>query len=397
MSDVVEPSVDDRGKPLDVEQAVRDRYSAASQASEPALCCPVVYDDRYLEVLPDELVQRDYGCGDPSKYVAEGETVLDLGSGGGKICYIASQIVGPRGSVIGVDMNEDMLSLARKYQHEIGDRIGWHNVRFYKGKIQDLALDLDKLQLHLEQQPVGNVDAWLETQQFIERVRDEEPMIATGSIDVVLSNCVLNLVDPRARFQLFQEIFRVLRRGGRAVISDITCDEPVPQRLRNDPELWSGCISGAFLESEFLERFARAGFYGIEVIHRRQQPWCVLEGIEFRSMTVRAYKGKEGPCLDHKQAVIYRGPWKSVVDDDGHTLRRGVRTAVCEETFGIYTRPPYAEQIEPVPPNTPVDPAAVVAFDCRLNAIRKPEETKGPNAVDKTQLPSGDCCSPNDC
>jgi len=131
-------------KGLNVEQAVRERYSAASKEQVPALCCPVNYEKQYLEVLPQELIDRDYGCGDPSKYVHAGETVLDLGSGGGKICYIASQIVGPQGRVVGVDMNDDMLELARKYRSEISQRIGWNNVEFFKGKIQDLALDHDR-------------------------------------------------------------------------------------------------------------------------------------------------------------------------------------------------------------------------------------------------------------
>src|SRR5687767_3478880 len=88
-----------------MEQAVRQRYSAASQDVQPALCCAVTYDRKYLDVLPPEVVERDYGCGDPSQHVREAETVLDLGSGSGKICFIASQIVGPRGRVIGIDMN----------------------------------------------------------------------------------------------------------------------------------------------------------------------------------------------------------------------------------------------------------------------------------------------------
>ena len=96
---------------LDVEAAVKERYGAAASAVEPALCCPVEYDPQFLKILPDEIIERDYGCGDPSAFVKTGETVLDLGSGGGKICYIASQIVGEKGSVIGVDTNTEMLSL----------------------------------------------------------------------------------------------------------------------------------------------------------------------------------------------------------------------------------------------------------------------------------------------
>jgi arsenite methyltransferase len=381
---------------LDVESAVRERYSAASRAPEPMLCCPIPYETKHLDVLPRELIERDYGCGDPSKYVAEGETVLDLGSGGGKICYIASQIVGPRGRVFGVDMNDDMLALARKYRREIGDRIGWHNVEFFKGRIQDLALDLDRFESHLQQHPVRGADQWLEAQRHADRLRHDQPMIASGSVDVVLSNCVLNLVTPQDRRQLFAEMYRVLKRGGRAVISDIVSDEPVPGHLKNDPQLWSGCISGAFVEHEFLEAFEDAGFYGMEIVTRQVEPWATVEGIEFRSMTVRAYKGKDGPCMDHKQGVIYQGPWKSVTDDDGHVLRRGVRTAVCEKTFNIYTHAPYAEQVIPVPSLETVAPEDAQPYDCRRNAVRDPHETKGA-AFAKTQLPVANCCGPGEC
>ena len=98
------------------------------------------YDAKYLEIIPPEIIERDYGCGDPSKYVEPGDTVLDLGSGGGKICYIAAQVVGSEGKVIGVDCNDDMLGLARTYQSQIAETLGYANVEFHKGKIQDLSL-----------------------------------------------------------------------------------------------------------------------------------------------------------------------------------------------------------------------------------------------------------------
>ncbi|MBI2478551.1 MAG: methyltransferase, partial [Planctomycetia bacterium] len=187
------------------------------------------------------------------------------------------------------------------------------------------------------------------------------------------------------------------RRGGRAVISDIVCDETVPEHLKNNPELWSGCISGAFVEHEFLQEFERAGFYGIEIVTRQEEPWAAIEGIEFRSITVRAFKGKDGPCRDHHQAVIYRGPWQSVTDDDGHVLRRGVRTAVCERTFNLYTSQPYADEVIAVPPYQPVDPHDAQPYDCRRNAVRDPRETKG-REFSATQLPEAGCCAPEgDC
>ena len=130
---------------LNVEEAVRSRYAEGAQDQQKELCCPVNYDPKFLKVIPAEIIERDYGCGDPSKYLKEGETVLDLGSGGGKICYIASQVVGPKGKIIGVDYNPEMLALAEKYKKEIGDEIGYHNVEFRRGKIQNLKLDLMKI------------------------------------------------------------------------------------------------------------------------------------------------------------------------------------------------------------------------------------------------------------
>ena len=396
MSDVIDNHQRKTGLPMDVERAVHERYSQASKSSEASLCCPVDYDTRYLDVLSAELIERDYGCGDPSRYVREGDAVLDLGSGGGKVCYIAAQIVGAQGNVVGVDINDDMLALARRYQHEIGDRIGYHNVDFRKGRIQDLALNIDKFEAYLAANPVRTADDWLRAQAEADRLRLEEPLIDADSIDVIVSNCVLNLVRPDARHELFQGMHRVLRRGGRAVISDIVSDEPVPEDLRKDPQLWSGCISGAFVEEELIDAFKHAGFYGMEIVARQDQPWATIQGIEFRSITVRAYKGKEGPCLDHLQAVIYRGPWKSIQDDDGHTLHRGVRTAVCEKTFGILTREPYADQVIPLPPHQEMSPQDARPFDCRRPEIRHPRETKG-KEFRETNLPVSDSCGPNGC
>ena len=127
------------GHIANLEAAVLQRYGNAAQEVEACLCLPVNYDKTLLKVIPDEIIEKDYGCGDPSRYIRLGETVLDLGSGSGKACYIISQIVGAQGKVIGVDFNPPMLELARKYQKSIGDKLGYHNVEFRRGKIQDLA------------------------------------------------------------------------------------------------------------------------------------------------------------------------------------------------------------------------------------------------------------------
>ncbi len=374
------------------ESSTRERYSAAAAAPEAALCCPVDYDPQYLQMIPEEIIDKDYGCGDPSAFARPGDTVLDLGSGGGKICYIAAQIVGATGRVIGVDMNDDMLALARRHQPDMAQAMGYDNVEFRKGRIQDLGLDRDLLERWLREHPVQDEGSLRVLEQQIATLRSQQPLIADGSVDLVLSNCVLNLVADTEKRQLFQEIFRVLRRGGRAAISDIVADEPVPEHMKANPELWSGCLSGAMEESEFLQAFADAGFYGVELAKRDPEPWQTVEGIEFRSVTVTAWKGKQGDCWEHNEAVIYKGPFREVRDDDGHVFRRGERVAVCRKTFEILGREPYADYFEPVEPLEAVtDPQP---FDCRGVALRHPRQTKGQDydaTIEASCGPEG-CC-----
>ena len=250
-----------------IEQNVSSRYANAAAQREEALCCPVNYDPRYLKIIPEEVIEKDYGCGDPSRHVHAGETVLDLGSGAGKICFIAAQVVGKTGRVIGVDMTDAMLEVARRNAPIVAERLGYANVEFRKARIQDLARDLELPQ--------------------------REPLIKDNSIDVVVSNCVLNLVDPGAKQQLFRELYRVIKSTGRAVISDIIAERPVPATMQNDPELWSGCISGALTLEEFVESFKKAGFAKIEVLERSAEPWRTVQGIGFWSVTIRASKSAD--------------------------------------------------------------------------------------------------------
>src|SRR3712207_6487740 len=117
---------------LNAESAVRARYAAGAHAPEAKLCCPVDYNTECLKIIPQEVIERDYGCGDPSKYLRAGETVLDLGSGTGKICFIAAQVVGATGKVIGVDMTDEMLEVARRNAPVVAERIGYSHVEFRK-------------------------------------------------------------------------------------------------------------------------------------------------------------------------------------------------------------------------------------------------------------------------
>lgn len=253
------------------ENACDERYSPAATRVEAALCCPVDYDAKWLRAIPQEVIDCDYGCGDPSKYVREGETVLDLGSGAGKICFIASQVVGENGTVIGVDLNDSMLEVANKFAPIVAETIGFSNVSFHKGNIVDM-----------------------------------KDIVEDNTIDVVVSNCVLNLVANSEKPSLFKELYRVIVPGGRAVISDIVANAVVPEEMQKDEYLWSGCISGAMKDEAFVQAFEDAGFEEITVVKHEADPWQTVGGIEFRSMTVIACKEDEdgntdlGPTLDEE-------------------------------------------------------------------------------------------------
>ncbi len=378
------------------EASVHTRYSAAAGQTEPALCCPVTYSREYLGVIPKEILERDYGCGDPTPYVRAGETVLDLGAGGGKACYILSQVVGPHGRVVGVDCNQEMIGLARRHREQVAAQLGYGNVEFRYGLIQDLALDLELLAEEAAGLKIDGPQDWIALRQLEQRLRHERPMVADESIDCVVSNCVLNLVRGEDRRQLFAEIFRVLRLGGRVAISDIVSDEDVPEHLQQDPELWSGCVSGAFREDRFLGAFEEAGFYGIQIAARQAEPWRTVEGIEFRSLTVVAHKGKQGPCLERNQAVIYRGPFKKVEDDDDHVYYRGQRMAVCDKTSRLLQKEPYAGQFELIEPREPVALDEATRFDCSRPKHRHSRETKG-QEYDATSEGRGTCTDGGNC
>ncbi len=318
---------------MDVKSSVLERYSEGAKAQQADLCCPVDYNTDLLKILPKEILERDYGCGDPSRYVRGGDTVLDLGSGGGKICYIAAQLVGELGHVIGLDMNQDMLNLAQKYKQEMADKIGGDRVNFHYGHIQDLALDLNAADIYLKEHPVQNKDDLEKFDAWQIKQKHNQPLIADNSIDLIVSNCVLNLVDDTQKLQLITEIFRVLKPGGRVAISDIISDEFVPDEMKADPELWSGCISGVFQEKEFLQKFIDAGFYSVAYDKWDNTPWKIINNIEFRSVTLTAVKPEQSTALDAGHTVMYKGAFASVTDDKGYVFDRGDRIAVSDVHF----------------------------------------------------------------
>jgi SAM-dependent methyltransferase len=178
-----------------------------------------LYQDTDVSDLPSTVTDVAFGCGNPTAISAmrPGEVVLDLGSGGGIDCFLAAKMVGDTGKVYGVDMTPEMIALARKN----AEKVGATNVEFRLGEIEQLPIEGE-------------------------------------SIDVIISNCVINLSPDKDR--VFREAFRVLKPGGRLQVSDIVWTKPVPDTIKNDMESWAGCIAGALLESDYVGKIQAAGF-----------------------------------------------------------------------------------------------------------------------------------------
>ena len=370
--------------------ATQERYGAAADVSEEALCCPVDYDAAALSHIPQSILDIDYGCGDPTVYAEEGQTVLDLGSGSGKHVFMIAKKVGPNGRVIGIDKTPAMLEKSRAGIPEVMVNLGFPKpmVEFRRGLIENLKVDLDDFARLTQDRKIDSYDALEEIEQALEQC----VMIPDESIDLVVSNCVLNLVDDDRKKQLMQEIYRVIKKTGSVAISDIVADRPIPEHLKKDDNLWTGCLSGAFQWHEFHQAFAAVGFHGMTEV--KSYFWQRVEDINFHSVTIRAYKGKVGPCYETYRSALYTGPMSQVADDDGHVFVRGKWERVCEKTANLLTRAPYAGQF--MVTAALEDEAKKIPFDCGPKAehlgLSSELEKKFQEALD-----GGSCCEPGEC
>lgn len=376
------------------EDREQQRYGAAAEEAEEALCCAVEYDRAMLEHVPGRVLEVDYGCGDPTVYSDEGMTVLDLGSGSGKHAFMMAKKVGPKGRVIGVDKTPEMLALARGAVAEVTSNLGYGspNVEFRRGHIENLRFDLDDLDEWLAANELDGYEAL----ESLESLLARSPLVADESIDLVVSNCVLNLVADGRKRRLLGELFRVLKKGGSVAISDIVADRDVPAEMKDDSTLWTGCISGAFRRDKFIEAFAASGFYGVSEVSSRF--WKRVGGINFFSVTVRAWKGKQGPCYETYRAAMYRGPFSRVVDDDHHVFERGVFTPVCEKTAELLAGEPYASSFHVTPPLE--DPELKLPFDCGPQGpagFRGRELNESQQRKLDSLIEDGACCEGDGC
>jgi arsenite methyltransferase len=243
-----------------------------------------------------------------------------------------------------------------------------------KGLIEDLAVDLAAVDEQLATTPVSDSQALLRLKTWQQTQTQINPLIKDDSIDLVVSNCVLNLVQDSDKTKMVEEIFRVTKPGGRVAISDIISDELVPDHLKADSALWSGCISGALQEQVMLDAFVAAGFVAVAYDKWEAEPWQVVEGIEFRSVTIIAIKPMADPCFDVGHAVIYRGPYSEVYDDEGHVYPRGHRIATCARSYDLLTNGVYKDDFIGIAPAI-LKPA--VNWCAPAGTLRPASETKG--------------------
>jgi ubiquinone/menaquinone biosynthesis C-methylase UbiE len=264
-------------------QVVGDFYSEAAIAPNTNIANPVCYPESEISHIPQSARIRSYGCGSPvlDADLQTGEVVVDLGSGAGMECFIAARQVGKSGSVFGIDMLDHMLSRANQSLESVAEKIGYTNVEFRKGFLETIPID-------------------------------------DNSADAVISNCVINLSEDKRK--TFSEIYRILKPGGRLIISDLVTDTPPPPEILNDEQLRGECISGAMLQPYLTSMLESCEFNNIQFLKRFF--YREVKNHRFYSLTYTACK----PQKDIDVPVIYPGPFAAVVTDDGKLMIRGHNT-----------------------------------------------------------------------
>jgi MoaA/NifB/PqqE/SkfB family radical SAM enzyme/ubiquinone/menaquinone biosynthesis C-methylase UbiE len=264
-------------------QSVREFYGQAARQTNSDITNPFGPAGPDLAFIPSASQSRSYGCGSPvvDADPRPGETVVDLGSGSGVECFLAAEKVGPTGRVWGIDMTEEMLALARESQKEVVRKLGYDNLEFRHGYLEDI--------------PLGD-----------------------GAAEVVISNCVINLSPDKRR--TLHEIFRILKPGGRLVVADIVTDHPIPTRIRNSAKFRGECLGGALPQEQLLAMLRAAGFANAELLKRF--PYRREAGTQFYSLTFRCLKPEAGEEI----SVIYRGPMEAVLAANGRLLFKGRKT-----------------------------------------------------------------------
>jgi ubiquinone/menaquinone biosynthesis C-methylase UbiE len=312
-------------------QEVQDYYGKELEKSEDLktnACCtidpPPKYISQIIGQIHDEVVAKYYGCGLTIPSKLKGMKILDLGSGSGRDCFIASKLVGQKGQVVGVDMTEEQLNVARKHIDYHTETFGfaYSNVKFLKGNIESLDL------------------------------LDLEP----NSFDIIISNCVLNLATDKSK--VLKDAINLLKPGGEMYFSDVYCDRRIPTELQDDKVLWGECLSGAMYWNDFQKAARNVGFTDPRTIESKpisvenQDLQEKLGELKFFSVTYRLFKIKnlEEDCEDYGQAVCYKGSIKgnpSSFDlDDHHNFQKGKIASVCGNTYLMLKETRFCDDFE---------------------------------------------------
>jgi arsenite methyltransferase len=313
---------------LEISESVRHYYGEVLQSSndlKTSACCSIDAMPNYLKALlaglHPEVLERFYGCGSPLPPALQDKTVLDLGCGSGRDCYLLSKLVGANGQVIGVDMTPEQLEVAVRHRDWHAERFGFANVEFLHGHIENLAA-------------IG---------------------IADNSIDVVVSNCVINLSPDKPK--VLAEIFRVLKPGGELYFSDVFADRRIPADLRHDPVLLGECLGGALYWEDFRRILDTLSYPDVRVVKKNPislddpEVAAKIGMVKFSSATVRAFKlALEDRCEDFGQVASYLGtipehPHVFELDDHHHfETFRPLR--VCGNTADMLSGSRYAEHFQ---------------------------------------------------
>ena len=272
-------------------QLVREFYGKRARETDELIRNPTIFKDDSMGFIPDEAKVRMYGCGSPVEDAGllKGQSVVDLGCGSGVECFIAAKKVGPEGKVVGIDMTQEMLELAKGAYKKVKENLGYDNVSFKKGFLEELPID-------------------------------------SNSVDVVISNCVLNL--SKNKRKVFGEIRRILRPGGKLVVSDVVTEKEPPLKIRANQQLRGQCIGGAWVENQLFSMLKDAGFNYGKVVKRF--PYKEVGGHQFFSVTFSALK-PGAKDLSARAEAIYAGPFQAVVTDDNQVLVRGKRAQINVE------------------------------------------------------------------
>jgi arsenite methyltransferase len=297
-------------------EVVKDYYGKQLQSSadlKTTACCDISSVPEWLKPMlakiHPEVLSRYYGCGLISPALLDGCRILDLGCGSGRDVYALAQLAGPRGEVVGLDMTDEQLDVARRHQQWHAQQSGFANVRFLQGYMEQL----DQLDL--------------------------EP----GSFDVIVSNCVLNLSPDKEA--VLRGVQRLLKSGGELYFSDVYADRRVPESVRTDPVLYGECLGGALYWNDFLHIARQAGFTDPRLVEDR--PLLITDpalaarvgSIQFYSATYRLFRSEllEPDCEDYGQAVIYKGSIANHPDrfvlDKHHSIATGRVFPVCGNTW----------------------------------------------------------------